>query len=196
MTPIEVVTALCNFLKTVLKDFRIEDEDGNESPVTVYLFHLPEQALALMNAHAEDGYTPIQEDEANEIMKSVYPAVIVRPLTYQAQDMDDMYSLLTVSLTVGVFSRDPANVNGSWAVVNILERIRQPLEEQRVIDERCEVLSPLSWELYNEELRPLWFGEMITQWRIPNPYRTYGLSPEDDWQGDRFDFRKDEITDG
>ena len=196
MTPIEIVIAMCDFLKSALKDFRIEDETGAESPVTVYLFHLPEQAMSLMNPHDEDGYTPIPQDEAEEIMKSVYPAVIVRPLTYQAEDMDDMFSILTVSLTVGVFSRDPANVNGSWAVVNILERIRQVLEEKRIINDRCEVLSPLSWELYNEELRPLWVGEMFSQWRIPNPYRTYGLSPSDDWQGDRFDFRKDEVTDG
>lgn len=195
MTPIEVVSALRKFLTDALKNFRIEDEAGRESPVTVYLFHLPEQAVSIMNAHAEDGYTPLPE-AGDEVLKSVYPAVIVRPLTYQAQDMDDMYSLLTVSITVGVFSRDPANVNGSWAVVNILERIRQELEERRILDGRCEVISPLTWELYNEELRPLWFGEMITQWQIANPCRTYGLNPEDDWQGDSFNFRKDEVTDG
>lgn len=196
MTPIEITFALRDFLTKALKDFRIEDEVGEERPVTVYIFHLPEQTTALMNDHAEDGYTPITQDEADAIMKSVYPAVIVRPLTYQAQDVDEMYSFLTVSLTVGVFSRDKENVNGSWAVVNILERIRQALEEKRILDNRCEVMSPLSWELYNEELRPLWFGEMITQWRILNPIRTYGLAPEDDWQGDSFDLGKGESTDG
>lgn len=195
MTPIDVTFALRDFLETTLKDFRIEDEDGNESPVTVYLFHLPEQALALMNPHAEDGYTPLPQNEAERIIKSVYPAVIVRPLTYQAQDVDQMFSLLTISLTVGVYSRDPANVNGSWAVVNVMERIRQALEEKRILDDRCEVLPTLSWELYNEELRPLWFGEMTTQWRIVNPIRTYGLNPENDWQGDSFIFGKGERSD-
>ncbi|MBQ9564504.1 MAG: hypothetical protein IJU98_02850 [Synergistaceae bacterium] len=196
MTPIEVTFALRDFLETALKDFRIEDEAGNESPVMVYLFHLPQQAVALMNAHAEDGYTPLPDAEADEVMKSVYPAVIVRPLTYRAQEVDEMFSFLTVSLTVGVFSRDPANVNGSWAVVNILERIRQALEEKRIFNERCEVVAPITWELYNEELRPLWFGEMMTQWQIVNPIPTYGLTPDEDWQGDGFNFGKGEATDG
>lgn len=179
MTPMETLFALCRSLETTLEDFRFEDEAGKERPVTVYPFHFPEQVLAVMNPHAEDGYTPVpatQDDTFQQLM----PAVVVRPLSYEDKALDDDSSILSMAVTVGVFSRDPANVAGSWGVVNILERIRQAIEAAPILEERCEALLPLSWVLYDEALRPLWFGEMTTQWRILDPHRL----DDTNWAGD------------
>ncbi|WP_299076460.1 hypothetical protein [uncultured Fretibacterium sp.] len=121
MTPMETLFAICRSLEATLKDFRFEDEGGKERPVTVYPFHFPEQVLAAMNPHAEDGYTPIP-DTQDDAFQRLMPAVVVRPLSYEDKTLDDDSSILSMAVTVGVFSRDPANVAGSWGVVNVLER--------------------------------------------------------------------------
>lgn len=179
MTPMETLFALCRSLEETLKDFLFEDEAGKERPVAVYPFHFPEQVLSAMNPHAEDGYTPIPETQ-DDAFQQLMPAVVVRPLSYEDKALDDDSSILSMAVTVGVFSRDPANVTGSWGVVNILERIRQSIEAMPILEGRCEALLPLSWELYNEALRPLWFGEMTMQWRILDPHRL----DDSNWSGD------------
>jgi hypothetical protein len=177
----ETLFALCRFLGETLKDFRFEDDAGQERAITVYPFHLPVPPTAKMNPHAEDGYTPIPPEQAElYAYESLLPSAVVRPLKYEDKAFEDDSSLMVAAITAGVFSLDPNNVKGSWGVVNILERIRQALEAKRILEKRCEVLEPLSWELYDEALRPIWFGEMITQWRILNPQRRY----EEDWLGD------------
>jgi hypothetical protein len=180
MTPMETLSALCRFLETTLRDFRFVDEMAQEREITVYPFHLPQPPATPMNPRAPDGHTPVPSDQEPEAWEPLMPAVVVRPLKYENKVFEDGSALMTVAITAGVFSRDPDNVKGSWGVVNILERIRQALETTRILDERCEIMEPLSWELYDEALRPLWFGEMIAQWRIITPERSY----EEDWLGD------------
>ena len=187
MTPMDTIFALCRFLEGNLKDFRFEDDAGKEREITVYPFHLPEPPRGAMNPHAEDGFTPIPQEQSEiYAYEALMPSVTVRPLKYENKAFEDDSSLLAAAITAGVFSIDPQNVKGPWGVVNILERIRQALETTRILDGRCEVLEPLSWELYDEALRPLWFGEMIAQWRILNPQRLY----KEDWMGDFLE-RKD-----
>jgi hypothetical protein len=110
--------------------------------------------------------------------EGMMPAVIVAPLSFEDKAFEDGTSLLAVSIMAGVFSR--SHIDGPWAVLNILERVRRLLLANRVIEGACEVQEPLSWQMYDDATRPLWFGEMVTQWRIAVPGR---IDPED-WRGD------------
>ncbi len=65
-------------------------------------------------------------------------------------------------------------------MLNILERVRLELLTDRLVDGKYEIVEPLSWQLYDESYKPLWFGEMTTQWRIINPFRV----DASDWKGD------------
>lgn len=189
MTPITTLFNIQSFLSEKLKEFRFDGDNGDERAVTVYAFHLPEPPQSAMRPRAEDGISPDMTEAQRNEYEGFMPAVIVRPLKYENKAFSDNSSLLAVGVSVGVFSRDPENKRGSWGVVNILERIRQEIEKQHIIDGTCEILEPLTWELYDEELRPLWFGEMILSCRIANPQREYGK--DEDWLGDFIQKKED-----
>lgn len=160
------------FLEERLADLRPDDKNGEEREIAVYRYFFPEPASAQMTANADE--------TRPEDYKGIMPAVVVSPLTYEDKALEDQSSLISVSLLVGAFSTDPMNVEGARAVVNILERIRREILTYRLVGEAFEIVEPLTWQMYDDEKRPLWFGEMISQWRILNPFRI----DAEDWKGD------------
>lgn len=185
MTPMDTLSALCRFLESTLRDFRFEDENKRERSITVYAFHLPDPPPSQMSPRPDDSVTP--PPDAQSGYESMMPAVVVRPLKFEDKVLEDDFSIITLLITVGIFSRDPQNVAGPWGVVNILERIRQALAASPILENRCEILEPLSWELYDEALKPLWFGEMQTQWRLAVPQKL----DDEDWMGNFLERRED-----
>lgn len=173
MTPVQTVEAICRFLERELVNLRPDGDEGTERVITIYPYNLPEPASTQMAQHVEEGATP-------DSYEGMMPAVVVAPVSYEDKVLEDDSSLLAVSLMVGVFSKDRENRYGPWAVMNILERIRRLLLTHRILEDACEVQEPLSWQLYDETTKPIWLGEMITQWRIMVPDRV----DSDDWRGD------------
>ncbi|MDR1495713.1 MAG: hypothetical protein LBS67_02170 [Clostridiales Family XIII bacterium] len=171
MTPVLTVETIQKFLEAGLENLRPEGDLGTERKITVYRYNLPDPAPAAMTQTAADG---------PDSYEGMMPAVIVCPVSFEDKAFMDGSSLLAVSLMAGVFSRDNMNADGPWAVMNILERIRRLLLTYRVIEGACEIQEPLGWQLYDDSTKPLWFGEMMTQWRILVPDR---IDPED-WRGD------------
>ena len=165
------VEAIARYLEENLVDLRPNGDDGSEREITVYRFNLPDPAPAQM--------TGVETDTA-DTYEGMMPAIVVSPISYEDKALEDGSSILTISIMAGAFSRDPKNVHGPWAVVNMLERIRRLLLTYRLVDEMYEIVDPLSWQLYDESYKPLWFGELTTQWRILNPIRI----DADDWKGD------------
>jgi hypothetical protein len=165
------VEAIAQYLETELVNLRPDGDDGRERNISVYRYNLPNPAPAQM-ADASDT-TP-------DSYEGMMPAVVVSPISWEDKALEDGSSVLTVSIMAGAFSRDPMNVEGSSAVLNMLERIRRLLLTHRIVGDAFEVVEPLNWQLYDEGYKPLWFGEMTTQWRILHPVR---VDPED-WKGD------------
>ena len=179
MTPLLCLEAVCTFLETLFREYRLPSSDGDRA-IAVYHHFLPEPPQGKMNSHAEDGM-PVPQEPGDEY-EGLMPAVIVRPLKWGEQALGDGVSELTLCITVGVHSRDPQNQEGAQAVMNVLEHIRQALLSRRLLDQRYEIQTPVSWEFFNEELRPLWFGEMTTTWNIMEPSRI----DTRDWQGNGY----------
>lgn len=181
MIPQLCLEAVCLFLEEHLRQYRVPSSDGDRA-VTVYPYFLPEPPQGVMNPHAEDGTPLPNEEERRDAFAGLMPAVIVRPLKWGDPALDDNLSELTVCVTVGVHSRDPLNRDGAQAIVNLLEHMRQAFLSYRVLNSRYVVQTPIAWELFNEELRPLWFGEMTVTFNILEPARIVGQ----DWQGNAY----------
>ena len=178
MTPVQTIEAICRFFERELVNLRPDGQsaDGKssmEKSLTIYPYGFPEPAPTQMTKNVGRG-------ESFASYERMMPAVAVVPVSYEDKVLEDGTSLLTVSIMAGVFSKDRMNQEGPWAVMNILERIRRLLLTHRILEDACEVQEPLSWQLYDETTKPLWLGEMITQWRIFVPDRV----DSDDWRGD------------
>jgi hypothetical protein len=155
LLPVETIDAICRFLAEGLVNIRPE-----EKTITVYPYSLPDPDPAQM-MEGGSGNPATYE--------GMMPAVIVTPIAFEDSDFEDGWSYLTVSLLVGTYSLNC--VDGPWTIMNILERIRRLLLTNRILEDSCEVQQPLKWQMYDDGTKPLWFGEMITQWRIVVPER-------------------------
>jgi hypothetical protein len=171
VTPVLTVEIICGFLEAGLKNLRPDGDMGTEREITVYRYNLPDPEPAVMTQNSTGG---------PDSYEGMMPAIIVSPVSFEDKAFEDGTSLLAVSIMAGVFSRDKMNTEGPWAVINILERVRRLFLTHRVIEDSCEIQEPLSWQIYDDGTKPLWFGEMMTQWRIFVPDR---IDPED-WRGD------------
>lgn len=181
MHPASAIQEIAEFLEGALADLRPDDRDDAPRSITVYKYCLPEPAEAQM-ASAEE----ILPDSYEGMM----PAVVVSPISWEDRAINDSEAMLTVSIFAGVFSRDTKNEEGPWAVLNILERTKDLLIQQRYLG-GWELEDPASWQLFDETTRPLWFGELTTHWRLFAPPLT--LSPS---QAAAADFRGDTIKRG
>lgn len=159
MHPANAIHLIAQFLEEGLEDLRPDDSEDMPRRISVYRYCLPEPAGAQM-AEAEE----MLPDSYEGLM----PAVVVSPLSWEDKAINDCEAVLTVSIFAGVFSRDAKNEDGPWAVVNILERTKELLMRQRIVG-GWQLEDPVSWQLFDESTRPLWFGELITHWRAFAP---------------------------
>ena len=169
MTPSVTLSVICDFVSETLKNMRITDDKGKERSIAVHRFHLPVPPRSQMrNA---------QELSPNDY-ESTLPAVVVNPISYEDKSFDDGDGLMVVLIQVACYS--DSIEQGRTSVLNVLEKIRLALKEQRVLADQCEAEDPISWELGDNSTAPVWEGELMTYWRIREPNR---LS-SGDWRGD------------
>jgi hypothetical protein len=170
---------------------------GEETEVKVFQMALPQPGFSLMTPRPEDedgneiAALPEEEEElpggytVGEARR-IFPAVVIKPVRFYGGSDDPMSvnkttkgmagrGLLTVSLTVGTFDDSPECVEGLKWVINILERVRQGFEKKVILEDRYKIILPLSYELFEEAIRPFWFGEMTTEWSIPLMFREQEL---------------------
>jgi hypothetical protein len=194
MTPLETCDAIERFLREHLGGMRLPAPDGKESAINFFQMNLPQPAAQTMKPRQED-------DEGNEISqcdaeddapldeggytrkeaRQILPAVVIRPVKFTGGGEGDLWGSLTVILTVGTFDESNECSEGPKWVINILERSRQLFEKNRVLEKRCKIDLPLTYELYDESVRPFWFGEMVTEWNIRSQYTEIAL--DDDYRG-------------
>jgi hypothetical protein len=192
MTPLETCDAIERFLREHLGKLKLPSPEGGETPLNFYQMNLPQPGAQAMRPRQED-------EEGNEIeqgdddiplddggytrneARRIFPAVVIRPVKFSGASEGDLWGELTVVVSVGVFDESDECADGLKWVTNILERTRQLLEKNRLLEKRCKVVLPLTYELYDESVRPYWFGEMVTEWRIPVQYEDIEL--DGDYRG-------------
>jgi hypothetical protein len=177
MTPLDTCDAIERFLREHLGKMRLPSPEGGESAISFYQMNLPQPGVQTMKPRQED-------DEGNEIAQNgddvpledggytrsearqIFPAVVIRPVKFTGGSEGDMWGELTVIISVGTFDESDECAEGPKQIINILERSRQLFEKRRILDSRYKVNLPITYELYDESVRPFWFGEMITEWRM------------------------------
>lgn len=193
MTPLDTCAAIERFLSEYLGDMRLPTSDGGESAIRFFRMALPQPAMQEMQPREEDADgNEIEPDIDDDVpingdgysrreAREIFPCVVVRPIKCTGGDITDQ---LTVVITVGVFDESLRCMEGPEWLVNILERIRQLLAAQPVLEKRYEVEGPVTWEVFDESLRPFWFGEMVTEWNLYRPARNVPL--DDDYRGGNY----------
>jgi hypothetical protein len=158
---------------------RLPSPDGVESAINFYQMNLPQPQAPKIKPRAEDedgnelaqcdpaDDTPLEEGgyTRNEA-RQIFPSVVIRPVKFIGGSDGDLWGTLTVVITVGTFDESSDCSEGLKQVANILERSRQLFEKVRLLENRHKIILPVQYELYDESVRPFWFGEMITEWRI------------------------------
>ncbi len=185
MIPLHTVYAIRDFLREHLGDLKLPAPDEKMQAIHFYTMALPQPGAQTMMPRTEDKdgnelpHKIATDDDDYELAdgesgytrkeaREIFPAVIIRPLKCTGDtDSESMLDELTVSITVGVYEDSNSCYEGLEWVVIILERMRQLFQKYRVLDERYEIQLPQTWELYDEVVRPFWFGEMVTVWSIP-----------------------------
>jgi hypothetical protein len=129
---------------------RPEDEEGNE-----------------IESNAGEPYENVPIEEGGYTIaeaRAIFPAVVIRPVKMSGGSEGEFWDMLTVVLTIGVFDDSNECAEGIKQVVNILERCRQLFEKNRILETRFKIDLPVTYELYDESVRPFFFGEMVTEW--------------------------------
>ena len=141
MTPLMLVDGLSAFVREKVADFRLPTKKLLTAPV-VY-----------------SGYLPLDDED-----DSICPYVIVR-LT-QVLD-EDRQSTAKIVILIGTRATD----DGFWRdCVNVAERIRQALLQQRMVDKRFRLQLPLKIEFPEGEMPyPEAVCMLDTTWIIPQP---------------------------
>lgn len=195
MTPLETCNAIETFLRRHMGCTRLPSADGGESEIRFYQMALPQPASASMTPRPED-------DEGNELdvdpndeplagdgysrneARAIFPAVVICPNQLTGGGPSDLEDSLTVVITVGVYEESNECAEGLKWVITILERCRQLFRKYRILDGRYEIALPLTWETFDASTRPFWFGEMVTEWKLPIPYEEIEL--DDDYRGGNY----------
>ena len=194
MTPLDTCIAIERYLSDRLGDMRLPTPTGEESAIRFFRMALPQPEMQEMLPREEDADgneiergsddddVPINgEGYSRREAREIFPCVVIRPIKCSCGDLTDQ---LIVVLTVGVFDESNRCMEGLEWLVNVLERIRQLLEAQPVLEKRYELEGPVTWEVFDESLHPFWFGEMVTEWNLYRPVCNVPL--DDDYRGGNY----------
>ena len=162
MTPIILMECLEKFVKEktagIMLQARIRGQvpgDEKQRAAEVYKMQLP-----------------TKEDSVQRI-----PYILLQFLTGAdgAQGEGPLGASCQVRIVVGTYSEDAGL--GSYDVLNVLSRLRSELLMAGVVGDRFELMKPLEYMVYPDSTQPYSFGEMITNWRMPEIRREDGLWP-------------------
>ena len=184
MTPLDTCDAIERFLREKLGNVRLPAPSGGgqkESAINFFQMSLPQPGAQVIRPRAEDedgNEIARREDEPGDNIpieeggytaseaRAIFPAVVIRPVKMSGGSEGDFWDMLTVVLTVGAFDDSSECVEGIKQVVNILERCRQLFEKYVLLERRFKIALPITYELYDESVRPFFFGEMVTEWHM------------------------------
>lgn len=150
MTPIVLLDRLAEFVEKqtaniVLQVRTAPGEPHKERPAEIHKMRLPKK-----------------EDNTNRI-----PYIILQLLTGKdgKNERGEKESTCQVRIVVATYSEDE-NV-GAYDVLNVIMRIRTELERVGIIAEQFCLQDPLEYIIYPDDCHPFYFGEMITNWTLP-----------------------------
>lgn len=150
MTPIVLLDNLAEFVKeqtaNIILQVRTEPgADKKERAAEVHKMRLPKK-----------------EDSTRRI-----PYILLQILTGKdgMNDRGEQESICQIRIVVGTYSEDEDV--GSYDVLNVIMRLRTELQRNKILAEQFVLQDPLEYIIYPDDYHPYYFGEMITNWSLP-----------------------------
>lgn len=150
MTPIVLLDNLAEFVKeqtaNIILQVRTEPGvDKKERAAEVHKMRLPKK-----------------EDSTRRI-----PYILLQILTGKdgKNDRGEQESICQIRIVVGTYSEDEDV--GSYDVLNVIMRLRTELQRNKILAEQFVLQDPLEYIIYPDDYHPYYFGEMITNWSLP-----------------------------
>ncbi|WP_418699460.1 hypothetical protein [Anaerotignum sp.] len=150
MTPIVLLDNLAEFVKeqtaNIILQVRTEPgADKKERAAEVHKMRLPKK-----------------EDSTRRI-----PYILLQILTGKdgKNDRGEQESICQIRIVVGTYSEDEDV--GSYDVLNVIMRLRTELQRNKILAEQFVLQDPLEYIIYPDDYHPYYFGEMITNWSLP-----------------------------
>lgn len=139
MTPIDLMKSLKRFLEQVIQHYSLETNVKTiKEPQVIEMFLPPKK------------YNEIPD----------YPFIIIRIIDGEDTETD---ATVKVKLLFGTYSEDR---DGYADVLNMMERVRQELLKQRILDKKYRMELPYTWKVFEEQPYPEWIGEATTTWVV------------------------------
>ncbi|MCI6870075.1 MAG: hypothetical protein MR853_05030 [Selenomonadales bacterium] len=140
MIPARLIEALAEEIRDATKDYVLKAEGQADKKLSVYCQHIPDEKF---------------------MSDSYYPLVIVS--VQNVEDDEQGISTATIGLTIGVYGEDEQ----AWMdLLSIMERIRQRVCMQRIIDRKYALVLPNKWETVEAQPYPYWYGYATLKYRI------------------------------
>lgn len=144
MSAANVQLAVMKRLEEVLADFPLKTDYNNHDGFKIFKHKLPEQ---LTN---EFDYSNGGNDNA------LFPFVVVK-ISDGQKESSHATQVNTVQLVIGV-KNEGLEAQGDDDVLACIEAIWQSFNEDPLIEQRYNVLFPMSWALSEEEMHPFYYG--------------------------------------
>jgi hypothetical protein len=149
MTPVILLDNLEEFIKKKTNNIKLqvrvrgtEQKQEKERAADLYKMRLP-----------------TKEDETEKV-----PYILLQFLTGKDGEVQEG-STCQIRIVVGTYAENDSM--GAYDVLNVILRIRSELEKAGVIGGYFALKKPLEYLVYPDNTRPYFFGEMITNWSIP-----------------------------
>lgn len=149
MTPIILLDNLAEFVKENTKNIilQVKTDPGTqqkERPAEIHKMRLPRK-----------------EDSTKRI-----PYILLQILTGKDDtENGQRTSRCQIRIVVATYSEDQKQ--GAYDVLNVILRIQSELEKVGIIANQFCLQDPLEYLIYPDDLHPYYFGEMITNWSVP-----------------------------
>ena len=172
MTRAELMTALTDGLKTLLKGYALPSRvRGQEvmQEVKVFAQYLP-QPSGITFADKAAGLKNYTADD----FESNLPCVIVKLAGMtDTEEQSQAHSSVKVEILLGVYDESP-ECQGYMDILNLQEVIRKWLMEERVLARKFLLKMPLLSSLDEAETWPVYFGTMSMTYELGRPVRSSG----------------------
>lgn len=160
MTTLQLLEAFAGFVEEETKELRLKSRVERNSTDRAYI-----------PPHVYKGKLPTPEGA-----QKLAPYILLKVLNSKDDETPKEGEESTCYIRLIVVTYEEDGQENYLQCLNVIEKIRQKLLEQRVIDNRYTLQLPLETLMYEDNTDPYQMGEMMSKWELPTIQRVVDLS--------------------
>ena len=168
MTVIDLIDELVSMLDKLFEAEYLKARSGEFKRVKVFAQYLPQAKSAVIKPKGE-AKNEYQAEFGPADYEDNFPCVIVKlgELTDGEEGKLDQ-AIADINLLVGIYDKSADN-QGWRDVMNIIDKLRLCLWQQRYLAAKFRLEPELHCYLFDDQPLPLYFGALETRWDVPRP---------------------------